>query len=129
MAGAREVARLHIAIGERMHGGCAFLRRNAGGQAFAIVDRYGEGGAERCIIMRHHGIELEAAGIFAGDRRADDAAAMADHEGHLLGRDLAGGSDQVAFILPVIVIDDDHHLAARNGGNGVLDAVEFGGRG
>src|SRR5688572_31098398 len=52
------------------------------------------------------------------DRGADDAAAIADHEGHLLGRDLAGGGDEVAFILAVVIIDDNDHLATRDGGNG-----------
>ena len=50
---------------------------------------------------------------------------MADHEGHLLGRDLGGGGDEIALVLAIIVIDHHHHFAACDGGDGVLDGVEF----
>ena len=115
MAGPDEVGGAHIAVGKSAHRVGALLGRDAGGQAVADVDRDGEGGAERRIVLRHHRIEPQARGFVAGQRRADDAAAMADDERHLLRRAMRGGDDQVALVLAVVVIDHDHDLAAGEG--------------
>ena len=50
MAGAHEVGGMHIAVGQGVHGGAALLGRDAGGEALAVVDRDGEGRAERRIV-------------------------------------------------------------------------------
>ena len=52
---------------------------------------------------------------------------MAHHEGHLLGRDFRRSGDEVALVLAVIVIDNDDHLAAGDGVNGVLDRIKAAG--
>ena len=41
---------------------------------------------------------------------------------------LRGGEDQVALVLAVLVVDDDHGLAGRDVGDGALDGVEADGR-
>ena len=46
------------------------------------------------------------------ERQADDAARVADHERHLLRRHLLGRDDEVAFVLAILVVDDDDELAA-----------------
>ena len=38
---------------------------------------------------------------------ADQPRGVPDEERHLLGRGVLGGHDQVAFVLPVLVVDDD----------------------
>ena len=45
-------------------------------------------------------------------------------------RDRLGGHelrrhDEIAFVLAVLVVDDDDHLAAGDGGDGFFDACEF----
>ena len=60
MAGPHEIGGAAVAVGERAHGVGALLRRDAGGQAVADVDRDGEGGAERRVVARHHRIEMQA---------------------------------------------------------------------
>ena len=123
MAGAHEIGGAAVVVGERAHGVAALLGRDAGGQPVAHVDRDGEGGAERRIVLRHHGIELQPAGMLAAERRADDAGGVADDEGHLLRRAVRGGDEQVALVLAVVVVGDDHDLAPGEGLDRRFDAV------
>src|SRR5690606_4665075 len=37
---------------------------------------------------------------------------------------IAGGGDEITFVLPVLIIDHDHHLALADILNGVLDGIE-----
>ena len=89
----------------------------------ADVDRDGEGGAERRVVVGDHRREMQPARVFQRQRRADDAAAMADDEGHLLGRAERRGDDEVAFVLAVVVVGDDDDLAARDGLDGLGDGM------
>ena len=57
-------------------------------------------------------------------RRANDAGGMADHEGHLLRRAERGGDEQIALVFAVVVIGDDNDLAALEGGDGLVDALD-----
>src|SRR5207253_1273808 len=45
-------------------------------------------------------------------------------EGDLLGRGRLRGHDQVALVLPVLVVDHHHHVSPTDGGDGVLDPGE-----
>src|SRR5262249_42345385 len=58
------------------------------------------------------------------ERHAHDAARVPNHERHRLGRHLLCCDDEVTFVLPVGVVDDDHQLAAPDGGDRVLDRAE-----
>ena len=123
VAGADEIARAHVAIGERAHGVRALLGRNAGRQPVADVDRDGEGGAERRVVDRHHRSEVQPPRVLAGQRHADDAAAIADDEGHLLGGAKRSGDDQVALVLAIVVVGDGDDLAASESLDGVCDWI------
>ncbi len=85
----------------------------------ADVDRDCEGGAVRRVVQRHHGLQIEAPRVGLGDRRADDAAAIADDESHFLGGAQRGGADEIALVLAIVVIGDDDDLAARDGLDGL----------
>ena len=50
-------------------------------------------------------------------RQADQAAAVRHHEVDDVRRDLLGRNRQVAFVLPILVVDDDHEPAVANGGD------------
>ena len=69
------------------------------------------------------GARLQPARVVAGQRRADDAAAVADDEGHLLGRAQRGGDDHVALVFAIVVVGDDDDLAARERFDGLTDRV------
>ena len=55
------------------------------------------------------------------DRHAELAAAVRDHEVDDLGRDLFGGGDEIAFVLAVFGVDDDHYAAVADGLDGFFD--------
>ena len=60
MAGPHEIGGAAVAVGERAHRVGALLRRDAGGQPVAHIDRDGEGGAERRVVDRDHRVEVQA---------------------------------------------------------------------
>ena len=123
VAGADEILRTRIGIGERPDGGRALLGRNAGGGAMAEIDRDGEGGAVRRVVVGDHRHEVEPPRRIAGERSANDAAGVADQEGELLGSGMDGGEDEVSLVFAVVVVGDHDDLAVREGAHGVADPV------
>ena len=59
-----------------------------------------------------------------GHRQADQPAAVRGHEIDRLRRDALRGDGQIAFVLAVLVVDDDDHLAVADGLDRVLDGRE-----
>ena len=49
---------------------------------------------------------------------------MLEHEVHLLGSDLLGGDDEIAFVLTVFVVDDDDEFSFAEVLHGVFYAVD-----
>ena len=84
---------------------------NAGGDAFARLDRDGEGGLVARAVVAAHQRQAELLDAVAGQRQADQAARVAGHEVDRVGRGELRGDDQVAFVLAVLVIDQDEHAA------------------
>ena len=126
MTGADKIARSGIVIGKRAAGRGALFGGNAGGCAMPVVNRDCEGGAVRRIVMRHHRIQPQAARLLGRDRRANDAAGMADDEGHFLRRAKRCCNNQVALAFAVVIIGHNQNFTAgescycfldfRNGG-------------
>jgi hypothetical protein len=46
---------------------------------------------------------------------------MARHEVDAFGRHVVGGQDQVAFVFPVFLVDEDHHAASGEFGDQLID--------
>ena len=65
VAGPDEIVGAGIGIGEGAHRVAALLGRDAGGEAVAEVDRDGEGGAERRVVVGDHRVEMQAARLVA----------------------------------------------------------------
>jgi hypothetical protein len=124
MARPDEIARAHVAIGERAHRIRTLLGRNPRRQSMTDIGRHSEGGAERRVIGRDHRSEVQPPRIVAGQRNADDAAAIADDERHLLGCAKRSGDDQVALVLAIVVIGDGDDLATGESLDGVCDGIE-----
>src|SRR5690606_18381131 len=76
------------------------------------------------LVGVEHRRQIEPIGVRLGQRHADVAGGVADHEGQQLGRGLLGREDQVAFVLPVLVVDDDDGLAVGDVGDRLLDGRE-----
>ena len=75
-----------LPLAECPHGIRALLSGDAGRQAVLDVNGDGEGGAERSVVDRDHWRKMQPARLLCRQRRANDPAAVADDEGHLLGR-------------------------------------------
>jgi len=64
-------------------------------------------------------------GALLGERQADQAAAEAGHEIDGLRGHKLGGQRQIAFVLPVFVIDH-HHMRRRESRSGLRGISERG---
>ena len=84
---------------------------DAGRHPFLGLDRDGEGGLEPAVIVARHQRQLELVDALPGQRQADQAAAVPGHEVDRVGSRHLRGNDEVALILPVLVVDQDEHPA------------------
>ena len=109
VAGPREVAGPRAGLDRGQDGARAVGCGNAGGHALARIDGFAEGGAEVGGVVRRHQGQAESVAALAGQREADQAAAEGGHEIDDFGRHLFGGDGQVAFVLAILVVDDDQH--------------------
>ena len=57
-----------------------------------------------------------------GKWQTDQAAGMPGHEVYDLGSDLLGGTDEIALILAVFVVNDDDHAAVADLGDGFVNS-------
>ena len=120
VAGAHQVAGARSGIDGDLDGAGAVGGADAGGDALARFDGFGEGGAEGRLVGAGHGSQPQEVAALLGEREADEPAAEAGHEVDGLGGDFFGGHGEVAFVLAVLVVhDDDHapgaHLLQRRG--------------
>ena len=117
MAWLHQVAGLGIAAHRRLDGARAVGCGDPGGHAFGGLDGDGECGAVARAVAARHGRQTEPLAALPRQRQADQAAAIARHEVDGLGADMVGGQDQVAFVLTLLVVDEDHHAAGRQFGD------------
>ena len=118
-----EVARPRRRVDGDLDRVCAVVRGNAGGDALARLDRDGEGGAERRLVLVGHLPQPELVAALLGQAEADEAPCVRDHEVDRLGRRELGGDREVALVLAILVVDDDHEAAGAD----VLDRLLDGG--
>jgi hypothetical protein len=84
---------------------------DSGGDSVARFDGGGEGGFVPGAVVAAHQAEAELLDAAPGQCKADEAAAVPGHEVHGVGRRHLSRDDEIAFILPVLVIDQDEHAA------------------
>ena len=58
-------------------------------------------------------------------RRANIAGGIANHERHQFRGGFFGGKDEIAFVLPIFVVNNNDRLACANIGYRTLDAIKF----
>src|SRR5690606_678368 len=126
VAGPDQVGGFGGAARQQPEGGGAVGGGDSGGDAVGGggVDGDGEGGLHRLGVVVHHLRQPEAVQFVALHGGADQAAALAHHEGDDLGGGHLGRDDEVALVLAVLVVDDDDRPAGRDVGDGLLDRVE-----
>ena len=111
VAGRDDVVAAAFRIDRHRDGACAVVRRNAGGDALARLDRDGERGLVPRAVVRAHQRQAELFDALAGHRQADQAAGVTRHEVDRIRRGELRRNDQIALVLPVLVIDQDEHAA------------------
>ena len=104
----------------------AVVRRDAGRDALARLDRDGEGGAERRLVLVGHLAQPELVAALLRQAQADEPAGVRDHEVDGLGSRELGRDREVALVLAVFVVDDDHEAAGADLLDRLLDAGERG---
>ena len=76
------------------------------------------------VVRRHQG-DLEPVEHLRRHRDADHPGAVPDGERHQLGGRLGGGEDDVALVLPLLVVDHHHRLPGCDVGDRAFDAVQM----
>ena len=122
VSGPGDVDRPGVRVDERKDGLHPIRRRDAGRDTLPGIDGEREGRAMRLGVEPHHLREFQLVEPLCGHRHADDPGGVANHECHLPIGDLLCGDDQVAFVLPILVVGDDHHLAGADGGDQLFGA-------
>ena len=80
VAGPDEVVRALRRVDRDLDRVRAVVRRDAGRDALARLDRDGEGGAERRLVLARHLLEAELVAALLGQAEADQAARVRRHE-------------------------------------------------
>ena len=101
---------------------------DAGRHTLARLDRDGERRAERSLVLVRHLAQAELLAALGREAEADQATAVRRHEVHGLGRDELRRDREIAFVLAVLVVDDDHEPARPDLLDRFLDGGEDGAR-
>ncbi len=124
VAGPGDLPRLGGRVGQHAGGVGSVGGADAGGDPVAGVDRDRELGAHLVAVVWRHQRDLEPVEHVGRHRHAHHPAAVPDRERHQLRGRLGGGEDDVALVLSVLVVDDDHGLAGGDVGDRALDGVQ-----
>ncbi len=68
-------------------------------------------GAHLGRALIHHHAEAKILEALLRGGKADQPSAVLRHEVDGLRRDLLGGHDEVALVLPILIVHDDEHFA------------------
>ena len=76
------------------------------------------------VGLADHQRQPQLPAAIAGQRQADQAAAVPGHEIDVLGADLRGGHDEVAFVLAVLVVHQHDHPALPDVFENLVDGIK-----
>jgi hypothetical protein len=74
-------------------------------------------------IAFDHQPQFELVRAFFSDRSTDQSGGVLDEKRDLLRGDFICGKDQIALILPVLIIYDENDFTARNRRDGIDDRI------
>ncbi len=111
MARPRQIARLRLRIDRDLHRPRPILRRNARRRSFAGVNRHGERGVAMRRVIRHLERDLEIAEALGREREANQSAPVLRHEVDRRRRHRRRRHRQIAFVLSILIVNDDDHAA------------------
>ncbi len=126
VSGTSQIGRLRRGIDRDLNRARAVVRRNASRHASARVDRLAKCGTELRRVLRRHGTDVQVLKSLFGHGQADQSASVLGHEVDGFGRDLFGGERQVAFVLAILVVDNNDHAAGADFLNRIRNVGEWG---
>src|SRR4029079_7456931 len=97
-----KIRRPAVAVRERAHRVASLVRRDAGGQSVADIDRDGESRTQRRLVVGNHRLKMKAARLLGPQGCTDDAGCIANDERHLFRRAVAPRPKQNAFSFPLL---------------------------
>src|SRR5450756_46272 len=105
----------------------AILRAHSRGNAKALVriDADGESGAVLVGVGFALLSEIELVGTFPRKRETNPPACLTDHEVDHFRRDQLRRTDEIAFVLAILIVGDDDQLASLDVGYCLLDCSEL----
>jgi hypothetical protein len=125
--GATQIVRLRVGIRQHLDRLRAVVGADPGGDTEAPVGV--DGNRERRLLRigvpLGHQRKFELVGALGRQRDADQSPPVDRHEVDVIGRDHGRGHHEVAFVLTILVVGDDDHLALADVFEGVFDAVEL----
>src|SRR6266849_1783131 len=124
--GPHHVARLGLGVDRRLDGGGPVRGADPGGDSARRLDAHRERRRVGALVLLHHHGERQALHLLLGEAQADQAAGVLRHEVDRFGRHVLRGQDQVAFVLPVGVVDQDHHPPLPDLPQRVLHPLDLG---
>ena len=124
VAGPGQVVRCRRRVRQQLDRPGPFEGGDPGGDVVLGIHRDGEGRALAVLVDPVHRRQVEPLAIRPGQRHTDHARRVPDGECHQLWGGQLGGEDQIALVLPVLVVDDDDGAAGGDLGHRELDGVE-----
>ena len=121
------VSGLHQVVGTGVFGHCGLHcagpvgRGDAGSHPFSRFDRHSEGGAFFVAVAHRHGCQFQSFTALAGERQANQAAPKTRHEIDRFSADMVCRQHQIAFILAVFFINQNHDPTRTHVGHDVFN--------
>jgi hypothetical protein len=113
VARSRKVVRFARRVADCLDGSRSLRGRDAGARG-TMIDWYRITGAERRRVRLDHRVQVEMLADLRQNRHAQLAAAVRNHEVDRIRRRLLGGTNEVAFVLAVLGIDDNNDPPSAN---------------
>ena len=124
VAGTGEIPRLRGRIRGGLRGDSPIGRRYPRARRLLRLDRHAERGGELGRVLPHHERNVQTVQPVPGHRKADQTPTVLRHEVDQLGGRLLGRDRQIAFVLAVLVVDDDDHPPLANRVHRLVDRGE-----
>ncbi|MNC66610.1 hypothetical protein D3C75_1170250 [compost metagenome] len=122
MARSAEVRRLRVRVHQRLNRQGTLAGGDAG-RRIHMVNGDGKGGTVIVGIMGNHRLQVQLFRPLCRNRHTDQTAAFCDHKiNNFRGGPLRQG-DKIAFVLAVLVIDDNNYFSAHQIINGIFNRV------
>ena len=109
---ARELFRLDGRIYQRLHGHIAIVSTNSRGTSFSnAVNTHRKGRFIGVCVIVHHRREVQFRRTRRENGRTNQSTSLSRHEIDHFWADFRGGSNEITFVLTVLIVNNNDHFA------------------